>query len=58
MAFAKILDNLKNRKRRAENGLYNCLPFPFERFRIFFPGIEQGQFVLITANEKVKFNLI
>ena len=53
MAFAKILDNLKERKQRVESGKYNCLPFPFERFRIFFPGIEQGQFLLVTANEKV-----
>ena len=47
-----VLDNLQERKNNAENGGVNCIPLPFERFRAEVPGIEQGQYVIITANQK------
>ena len=41
------------RRERILSGKYNCLPFPFERFRKVYPGVEQGKFLIITANQKV-----
>ena len=53
MGFSKVFKDLVERKERAERGEYNCVPLPFERFRIFFPGIEKGTFLIVTANEKI-----
>ena len=47
-----VLQNLQERKDNAENGGVNCIPFPFVRFRGEVPGIEQGQYVIVTANQK------
>lgn len=44
---------VKSRKERAEQGLYNCIPWPFKRFRDLFPGTEKGKFVVVTANQKI-----
>lgn len=51
--YKEVLKNLKKRRENAINGGVNCIPFPFVRFRSEVPGIEQGQYVLITANQKV-----
>ena len=48
-----VVKQLKDRRDRVLKGLYNCLPFPFPRFRMIFPGIEKGKFIVITANQKV-----
>ncbi len=48
-----VLKNLKERKQNILNGGINCIPLPFQRFRIEIPGIEQGQYILVTANQKV-----
>ena len=48
-----VIDNLVRRKENALNGGVNCIPLPFERFRSEIPGIEQGQYVVVTANQKV-----
>lgn len=53
MGFSKVFKDLVERKERAERGEYNCVPLPFERFRTFFPGIEKGTFLIVTANEKI-----
>ena len=54
----EVLANLEKRRENVLAGGVNCIPFPFERFRSEIPGIEQGQYVLITANQKVgKSNL-
>lgn len=45
-------ENILRRERILE-GKYNCLPFPFERFRKIYPGFEQGKYLIITANQKV-----
>ena len=53
-----VIDNLIERRKNVLAGGVNCIPFPFERFRTEIPGVEQGQYVLITANQKVgKSNL-
>jgi len=51
--FQEVQEDNKLRKKRIEEGKYNCLPFPFPRFRKIFPGFERGSYVIITANQKV-----
>lgn len=51
--FEEIQAENKLRRERIIEGRYNCLPFPFERFRKVYPGVEQGKFIIITANQKV-----
>ena len=48
----KVLDNLRRRRENVIAGGVNCIPLPFPRFRSEVPGIEQGQYVIVTANEK------
>ena len=48
----EVIDNLVRRRENAINGGVNCIPLPFERFRSEIPGIEQGQYVVISANQK------
>ena len=45
---------LEEKRNRAINGLYNCIPFPFKRFRAFLPGTQKGKYIICTANQKVK----
>jgi len=47
-----VLSNLEKRRQNVLNGGVNCIPLPFERFRSEIPGIEQGQYVVVTANQK------
>ena len=47
-----VIENLEARRRNVLNGGVNCIPLPFKRFRSELPGIEQGQYVVITANQK------
>lgn len=51
--FEEIQLENKQRRERVLLGKYNCLPFPFERFRKVYPGVEQSKFIIITANQKV-----
>lgn len=51
--FESVLSNLKLRKQRAENGLYNCIPLAFPRFKMFLPGTEIAKFIVITASQKI-----
>jgi hypothetical protein len=53
MKFQEVIYNLKERKRRIEEGLYNCIPFPFTRFSNLVPGIEKGKYIVITASQKI-----
>lgn len=48
-----VLSNLEERRQNVLNGGTNCIPLPFSRFRSEVPGIEQGQYVVVTANQKV-----
>lgn len=51
--YKGVLDNLERRRENAVKGGVNCIPLPFKRFRNEVPGIEQGQYVVVTANQKV-----
>ena len=53
-----VIENLERRRNNVLKGGVNCIPLPFSRFRNEVPGIEQGQYVVITANQKVSFVLI
>jgi len=48
----RIKKGLIERKERVERGGINCIPFPFVRFRRFFPGIQQGRYFVITGATK------
>lgn len=47
-----VINNLVKRRENVLNGGVNCIPLPFERFRSEIPGIEQGQYVVVTASQK------
>ena len=51
--FKEIQQENLLRRQRVLEGKYNCMPFPFQRFRKVYPGFEQGKFVIITANQKI-----
>lgn len=51
--FQEVQAENKLRRERVLSGQYNCLPFPFERFRKVYPGVEQSKYILITANQKI-----
>lgn len=51
--FEDVMSYLEQRRQRAINGLYNCIPLPFKRFRTFVPGIEQGRYIIVTASQKI-----
>lgn len=51
--FEEIQQENKLRRERILQGKYNCLPFPFERFRKVYPGVEQSKYLILTANQKV-----
>lgn len=51
--FNSVMNYLKERKKRAESGKYNCIPWPFKRFRELLPGTEMGKYIIVTANQKV-----
>ena len=49
-----VISNLEKRRENVLKGGVNCIPFPFKRFRNEIPGVEQAQYVVVTANAKVK----
>lgn len=49
----EVIDNLIQRRENLLSGGVNCIPLPFERFRSEVPGIEQGQYIVVSANQKV-----
>lgn len=51
--FKEVQEENRERRERLLQGKYNCLPLPFNRFRRVYPGVEQGKYILITANQKV-----
>jgi hypothetical protein len=53
LVFNDILTRNEANKQRLIDGKYNCLPFPFKRFRRIYPGFERGKFIILTANQKV-----
>lgn len=54
MSYYSTAKNYINKRRqRAIDGKYNCIPWPFKRFREFFPGTEMSRFIIVTANQKI-----
>lgn len=53
MRFKEVIGDLRRRRERVINGLWNCIPLPFPRFRQLLPGFEQGKYIVVTANQKV-----
>lgn len=51
--FDRVFADLIERKNRIQQGLLNCIPSPFPRFREVFPGMEQGKYLLFSANSKI-----
>lgn len=51
--FNNVMSFLRERKERAESGKYNCIPWPFPRFKQLFPGTEKGKFIVVTASQKI-----
>jgi len=51
--FDIVIKDLEQRRDRILQGKYNCIPLPFPRFRNTFPGVEQGKYIIITANQKI-----
>ena len=47
-----VIDGLIERRNNVLSGGVNCIPLPFTRFRNEVPGIEQGQYIVVTANQK------
>lgn len=51
--FEQVFQNIVARRQRALDGKFNCIPFPFPRFRTLLPGIEQSKYIIVTANQKI-----
>ena len=47
------IQHYRLRQQRALSGLFNCLPWPFPRFKAWLPGTEKQKYVIVTANQKV-----
>lgn len=52
LSMYDVIKDLRERKKNVESGGINCIPYPFKRFRAEIPGIEQEQYVVITAPTK------
>lgn len=48
----RVINNLEERRCNIIEGNINSIPSPFERFRDDFIGIEQGQYIVVTAPTK------
>ena len=51
--YDSVKSFLLNKRQRALSGLYNCIPFPFPRFKVFLPGTQMGKYIIVTANQKI-----
>lgn len=52
VSMSEVIAGLKKRRDNILSGGINCIPLPFERFRSEIPGIEQENYVLLTASMK------
>ena len=48
----KVISNLEERRNNLLSGNINSIPSPFRRFRNDFIGIEQEQYIVVTAPTK------
>lgn len=53
MIYKRVLEELKYNKYIRESGKEISIPFPFERFSNYFPGIQKARYTIVTANSKV-----
>lgn len=53
MGTLSRVEHYRLRRQRALNGLFNCLPWPFPRFKTYLPGTEKAKYIIVTANQKV-----
>lgn len=51
--YEKVLEGIKLNKKRRLSGDIIAIPFSFQRLSEYIPGIQQGQYVQVTANSKV-----
>lgn len=51
--FHRVYRNLELRREKILSGKINCIPWGLPRFEEESPGIEQGKYILATANSKV-----
>jgi hypothetical protein len=52
LIFDTVVDKIKSNKTLRESGKDICIPFPFTGLSKYSPGIEQGNYYLITGNQK------
>lgn len=48
----RVMIYLHKRKENLANGNVNCIPSPLVEFRSQFPGIERGQYILVSGTQK------
>lgn len=52
--YQKVIDDIKNSRQRRLEGKLNCIPWSsLPKLSSKIPGIEQEQYVIVTANSKV-----
>src|SRR5690606_6510684 len=51
--FKRVYDGIVERRDKLINGGINCIKWGLPRFENESPGIEQGKFYLVSANQKV-----
>lgn len=51
--FSRVYNNIIDRRERLLYGKTNCIPWGLPRFEEDLPGIEQGNYYLFSANQKV-----
>lgn len=52
MSMEAVIADLEERRNKVLEGGINCIPLPFKRFSAELPGIEQEQYVVLTAGTK------
>jgi hypothetical protein len=53
MIYTSVLEQIKRNKELREEGKDIAIPFPFPRFNEEIPGIQQGRYIICTANSKI-----
>lgn len=53
MIHKRVIDELKYNKYLRESGKQISIPFPFEKFSEYYPGVQKARYTIVTANSKV-----
>jgi len=51
--YDRVLGKITEQRERLLSGKINCIPWGLPRFEEQCPGIQQGNYYLLTANSKV-----